>query len=84
MRVATPVRRVVPVIFPDALCHDIVAKAFAQALEEHNWRPVEVVSAGEILMSVHDVEGDSETLKTKSREQDADIISNYNYTHGIE
>ena len=80
---ASPVDRFVPVIFPDALVHDIVAKAFIGALRKHGWTGCKVESAGEIDMAAIQTFGSSETLGVEAREEDAEIITTYDYTHGV-
>lgn len=75
-----------PVIFPDVLVHRDMA-AHLKEIAWSTWRScrVNVVSAGEINFEVHECFGKSESLNVNSRkERDADTISTYNYTRGVE
>ena len=82
------VTRELPIIFPEALSHSVVAQAFMRAIKEEqpNIREMEPVSAG-FLSSMdinYSVYGKSDTLKLESREdQDNRLISTLDYTHGI-
>jgi hypothetical protein len=71
--------RRIPIIFPDSLCHIDVAKALKDIVGTSK-----VCSAGEINIIVISTHGESTTIGIKAKEEDAEIINNYNYFHGIE
>jgi hypothetical protein len=78
-------KRFVPIIFPKLMVHKIVAQGFIPILRKHNWAG-KIRSAGELHYDQFgDVicSGGSETLNTIYHEDDAKIISTYDYTFGI-
>lgn len=80
--------REMPIIFPNALVHSVVADAVIVGMQEQ-WKNAKykAVSAGEISsMDVGDgsCSGGSETLKLKSRGKlDDHLIRMHDYMHGI-
>lgn len=75
----------VPIIFPNFMIHQLVAKYITHALiRDHEFAEVKVVSAGEVNLDVSYTGGESETCKVKALPEDASIINTYNYFHGIE
>jgi len=84
IEVEKPVRRRIPIIFPNDMVHAIVAEAILSKAKTMNWQNAKVVSAGDC--SVMDVEcsGHSSTLKLSSDSfKDERIINNIDYLHGI-
>jgi len=77
-------RQKIPVIFPSFLVHEIVARAFEQALAEHDIA-AEPVSAGEVSVFGPGVRcgGSSETMDLSSDPKDAEIVAFYDYVHGV-
>jgi hypothetical protein len=75
----------IPIIFPDTMVHKQVARQIASLLlRQHGFKLVQVVSAGDILLSAVACTGSSETLSSKSRGNvDDAIINSYPYFHGI-
>jgi len=73
-------KRELPVIFPDCVCHDDMALWFSQALP--NVEKVKAVSAGFCALRVN-TEGKSETLGLSSRPVDDRLINTFDYYHGI-
>lgn len=71
-----------PIIFPDVLVHDDVAKAIL-ALPNFSKQPAKVVSAGTAEAVTALCDGESETLKLKSDETDTDVICSFAYYHGL-
>ncbi len=74
-----------PFIFPDKMVHKDVAEALItsqrQALPDMDF---EVIAAGETTLMSHGCDGESTTLKIKSRgDVDSVLINNFPYFHGI-
>lgn len=79
------VKKLVPVIFPDFMCHIDVAEAIKKVLVEQHKMPCSVVSAGDIQFEEVECSGESVTLKVGSRfESDTNVIERYPYFHGLE
>ena len=76
--------QLVPIIFPSSLVHEYMNRVMQPIWLLHAWN-CKPVSAGEINFFGGDVvtSGKSETLELESREEDALVIKNYNYEHGI-
>lgn len=78
------ISKLVPIIFPDFMCHVDLAVATKSILEsEHKLSPIIFVSAGDIDIDVNSCSGKSTTLNIKSRRSDKNIINSYDYLHGI-
>lgn len=79
--------REVPIIFPAFMIHADVAKYIKHQLAmEHETTNVKTVSAGELNLFGAELNcsGFSETLNIKSRGvEDTQLLSMYNYTHGV-
>jgi hypothetical protein len=75
----------IPVIFPNALVHSIVAKDFHRVLARHyDGAPIALVSGGSCNVAVASTYGISETAKVSAKEEDAIEITNIDYTGGIQ
>ena len=73
-----------PIIFPDKLVHQEVFTMTRHLVPPQNDEYSRVVSAGMInQLFAKGVNGESETLRIKSRKIDERIINMYNYEHGI-
>ena len=73
----------IPIIFPNVLNHDDMAKAtHRNMIRNYNWTTVKVVSAG-FINSNGTCHGRSETLNIDSKPEDTTIIKTYDYTHGM-
>lgn len=73
-----------PVIFPDKMVHSDVAAVLRRCQPGWHNGSVRAISAGIIEhVTVDGLHGSSETLKLDAREEDADIIDAYSYSHGI-
>lgn len=72
--------RDIPIIFPEALSHDLMAEAM-QSNEE--LKGCVVVSAGFYETHSGECHGASTTLNLESRPADTMIIKTYSYTHGL-
>lgn len=76
-----------PVIFPDKLVHADVAEALHRVLRKTFHHAMsKPLSAGAISMVriPFGTEGESKTLKLKSRTEDDDVlIESFEYSHGI-
>lgn len=78
-KVNKPIKREIPVIFPDEFVHSDVAAMFMQ-----NRPSMKVVAAGDMSSLTMVCSGKSETLKKKSRGiTDMNLITTYDYLHGI-
>lgn len=78
------VRRDMPVMFPDFICHDEMALWYGEALKSTFGEDlkVEAVSAGFCDLRVN-TSGSSETLGLHSRPKDDSIINTFDYFGGI-
>lgn len=76
-------RKMIPIIFPDFMIHDEVAKSFKSILSSVHKMDATVFSAGEITFEDPICEGGSSTLKIDSDDDDERTIRMYNYFHGI-
>jgi hypothetical protein len=74
--------RKIPIIFPDILVHDDVARVLIIDLCAKNL-DTKVVSAGKIVMKCLETYDKSTTLKLQANKIDKDIINSYDYLHGI-
>lgn len=73
-----------PIVFPNFLNHDDVAKAMQRVIERNKKGPAHIVSAGFCHMSMLSTFGRSETLNLESRgKSDSEIMNQYPYFHGI-
>ncbi len=73
-----------PVIFPDKMVHDDVAKALCSVMPGWKFGNVRPVTAGTIEhLEVDGLGGESTTLGLKSKKEDTHIIENYSYLHGM-
>jgi hypothetical protein len=79
-RGANKITRLVPIIFPNILVHADVA---AQVQRVPGLVGAKIVRGGEAHIACYDAFGSSETLNVKAAEKDADVISRYDYFHGI-
>lgn len=78
------VKKRIPIIFPDFMCHVDIAEAMKTILNSQHKLPSQVFSAGDIKISVDWCGGMSSTLNTSSRgEIDEQVIDFYDYGHGI-
>lgn len=78
------VKKKVPIIFPDFMIHEDIAKAAVNILSQHhNLYEAEVVSAGDLNLYVESVSGRSTTLGIKADSLDREVINNYEYCHGM-
>lgn len=81
------IERLVPVIFPDLICHDDMALFFGEAIRasmgEKDGVTVTAENAGFANVFVSHVHGDSVTLGLKHRREDKAVINHYDYSHGI-
>lgn len=80
------VPQLIPIIFPNNLVHALVAATMVACFDAHGLKDVLPVSAGEITIFGTEIEtsGESKTLRLKARSEDAAVIHNYDYFHGIE
>lgn len=77
------ITKMVPIIFPDFMIHEDVAKAVRSILTEtHKFTP-KIESAGDIDLGVCECSGRSETLKIESHPRDSVTVSQYTYFHGL-
>lgn len=85
----TKIIKELPIIFPGMLIHEDTARLVKQNLNrKHNINSsrIKIVSAGEcnFFGNVPNCGGSSDSLKLESRKEvDDELISMYNYTHGI-
>jgi hypothetical protein len=70
----------VPVIFPDFLNHNDVARQMRGVFELSTSQPV---SAGMINVVALSTDGKSTTLELEARDEDASIITTYDYFYGL-
>lgn len=81
-RTGTPFR--FPVIFPDKMIH-VEMDAVARVLLDGMGLVGKSVSAGKIEhIGVLGLGGDSETLRLESRPEDAQVIEEFAYAHGLD
>lgn len=75
----------IPIIFPNFLVHDHVAKYFAELLiREYKRQPeITVASAGEINFGPVTCYGKSESCKVSSDPGDDVLINMFDYTQGL-
>ncbi len=74
----------IPVMFSHIMVHALVAEYLKVMLRrEHKYDDVEVISAGFYDDIEDKTTGESESLKIKSRPEDAVIISTFEYLHGL-
>lgn len=83
LKVTEPVEQLIPIIFPSNMVHSHIAHAIKCVLSLHHNLDSTVVSAGDITVLAHHVNGKSDTLKCTSVASDADVINSYDYTNGI-
>lgn len=78
------IEKLVPVIFPNELVHQLVERYFRLALQRH-WpdSTIEAVSAGDCELGFLECSGKSETLGLSSDPEDAEMIRLYDYLHGM-
>lgn len=77
------VRCRVPIIFPDFMVHEDIARLFHNFLRHRHEMFSTVVSAGDINLGQVGCSGESETLKLQSSNEDNSTINSYDYFHGI-
>lgn len=80
------VSQMVPIIFPDFMIHEDIAKCIQDVLKQNHQMDSKAVSAGDINYIGSDYMmcfGESETLKLSADPKDARIIITYEYLHGI-
>jgi hypothetical protein len=78
-RLGADMHQLIPIIFPNALVHSDVAEALAAALPV----PVEIVSAGSVILNDAVCGGNSESLGLSAEPGDAEIINFNDYLHGL-
>lgn len=76
-------RKMVPIIFPDFMIHEDIAKTTVKLLKSTHKMDAKVFSAGDIQFEYPICSGRSSTLKIDSDDEDRRIISTYDYFHGI-
>ena len=75
--------KMVPIIFPDFMIHEDIAKSAQLILKDfHNFDST-VSSAGDIQFEYPLCSGKSETLNVKSDPEDEETIRLYDYLHGL-
>lgn len=74
-------RQLLPIIFPDALCHKNVLGALYWVVGEK--RDPVIDSAGFISLDARHCAGRSETLEINSKLSDRDLINSFPYEHGL-
>jgi hypothetical protein len=78
------VSRDVPVMFPDILVHQEVARAMMPCMRRHfDNANISLVSAGDFDQMDCKCSGESTSLGLKARPEDGNIILTYAYLHGI-
>lgn len=83
IEVEEPIKRFVPIIFPDFMVHVDVATVIRVVLEdEHKMKVKGVKSAGTYNVLTGETTEESVSLGVGSRKDDADIIRRYDYFHG--
>ena len=84
VQVEKPVRRVIPIIFPNEIVHKLMADAAIGMLRDHHrLNKCKVVGAGEIHIGGVNCGGKSESLKVRSKKSDAQTILGIDYFCGI-
>jgi hypothetical protein len=74
----------IPLIFPDVLVHESVAKRMEHCLRrEHSFVGVKTTSAGFVTFSDPQCSGRSESLELESAVGDSDIINSIDYGGGL-
>jgi len=75
----------IPVIFPKNLVHKFVATCMEPCIKAHGYFTVIPIRAGDVSIFGTDItcSGKSDTLNLKSDPNDASIIHNYDYSHGM-
>lgn len=73
-------KRAVPVIFPNALTHSVIAEAL---LKTEDLAGATVVAAGDITFCLPLCSGSSSTLKLSAGEADSAIVNSIDFMHGI-
>lgn len=77
------IRRRVPIIFPDFMVHEDIARLFHDFLIHRHEMFSNVISAGDIDLGLVECSGRSETLKIESSPDDNQTINSYDYFNGI-
>lgn len=77
------IKKKIPIIFPNFLCHDSVSNALAVVLKNDCKADAEVCSAGEIIINRAECWGSSETLEVNCDPEDTYTILRYDYFHGL-
>lgn len=82
--IEAPVKRLVPIIFPDFMVHADIATVIRVVLEdEHKMKVKGVKSAGTYSVLNYETSGHSDSLGIDSKKNDCDVIRMYDYFHGI-
>jgi hypothetical protein len=77
------IKKKVPIIFPDFLCHDSIYNALSLVLKSDCKAESQVCSAGDIIIDEAQCSGSSETLAVDSNPNDTYTILKYDYFHGL-
>ena len=77
-----PIERLVPILFPSRLAHSSVFDSMLHC-EEAGFKTATVRSAGYYNTESEEAYGHSSSLGVTSHKDDGDIITNYEYNHGI-
>jgi hypothetical protein len=73
--------RLVPVIFPDFMVHEMVFDAVRPLMPKRS--TVSIRSAGEVGLHVRHTIGRSESLGVAANDEDARVINQYDYLNGL-
>lgn len=77
------VDKLIPIIFPDFICHVDIDKAIKEVLLNIYKQESETFSAGDVYIGACSCSGESSTLNTCSQDGDSDVIDFYDYLHGL-
>lgn len=77
------VDKLIPIIFPDFICHVDIDKVIKELLLKAHKQEAETFSAGDINIGLCSCSGRSETLQVDSQDIDSEVINMYDYFHGL-
>lgn len=77
------VDKLIPIIFPDFMCHIDIDKVIKDLLLTVHKQESETFSAGDINLIDVSCSGESSTLRVRSNEIDSEVINTYSYLHGL-